>query len=76
MGAHKSFIVVPETTWEEKTQPRKLLGQWLIENAPRSANLEIPDRGGESHREIPFADVEGVNPWETCCYDHPQGSGR
>ncbi len=32
--------------------PRTPLGQWLVENVPRGANLEAPDR--RSNREIPF----------------------
>ena len=57
IGARKPFIVVPERVWREHAPPpRKPLGQWLIENMPRGTNLEIPDRGGDSHREIPFAD--------------------
>ena len=31
------------------------LGQWLVENAPRGANLPIPDRR-DSDRLIPFVD--------------------
>ena len=34
-------------------EPRKPMGQWLIDNMPRGAGLEIPDRH-ESGREIPF----------------------
>lgn len=56
IGARKSFVVVPAHVWDEKQPPRKPLGQWLIENMPRGTNLEIPDRGGESRREIPFVD--------------------
>ena len=39
--------------WVGEVEP---LGQWFIENMPRGTNLEIPDRGGDSRREIPFAD--------------------
>ena len=53
IGVRRSFVVVPTSTWYEKTQPRQPLGQWLIENVPRGVNLEIPgDR--RSTREIPF----------------------
>ena len=54
IGARKPFVVVPAAVWEEKAQPRKPLGQWLIENMPRGANLELPDRS--SNRPIPFID--------------------
>ena len=56
IGARKAFVVVPAHVWEERHPPRIPLGQWLIENMPRGTNLEIPDRGGDSRREIPFAD--------------------
>ena len=52
IGTRKPFVVVPAAVWEEKTRPRKPLGQWLIENVPRGTNLELPDRS--SHRPIPF----------------------
>ena len=56
IGARKSFVVVPARVWDARQPSRIPLGQWLIENMPRGTNLEIPDRGGESRREIPFAD--------------------
>ena len=55
IGARKPFIVVPERMWEERTPSRKPLGQWLIENTPRGANLEVP-RSRASSRNIPFID--------------------
>ena len=57
IGIRKPFVVVPAKAWEEKTRPRKPLGQWLIENVPRGANLEAPER--ISHRPIPFIDETG-----------------
>ena len=56
IGARRPFVVVPAAVWEEKTCPRKPLGQWLIENVPRGTNLELPDRS--SNRPIPFIDEE------------------
>ena len=56
IGARRPFVVVPAAAWEEKTQPRKPFGQWLIENVPRGANLEAPDRS--SNRLIPFIEEE------------------
>ena len=55
IGTRKSFVVVPASVWAQKTQPRKPLGQWLVENTPRGTNLEVPSRGG-SRRKIPFID--------------------
>ncbi len=54
IGTRKSIVVVPASLWEEKTQPRKPLGQWLVENTPRGTNLEVPDR--RSSRKIPFVE--------------------
>ena len=56
IGTRKSFVV-PAEAWYEKTPPRAPLGQWLIENAPRGVNLEMP-RDRESRRPIPFVDGE------------------
>ncbi len=53
IGIRNPCVIVPADTWYEKTSPRKPLGQWLIENVPRGANLEIP-RDRDSRREIPF----------------------
>ena len=47
------FVVISTKLWHEKNPPEMPMGQWLVENAPRGTNLEIPrDRG--SKREIPF----------------------
>ena len=53
IGARRSFVVVPERVWQDRTPPVKPLGQWLIENTPRGTDLEIPSRR-EGRREIPF----------------------
>ena len=55
IGARRSFILVPEKVWEEKAPPRKPLGQWLVENMPRSVELPIPSCH-EKGRPIPFID--------------------
>ena len=34
IGARRSFVVVPERVWQERTPPDRPLGQWLIENTP------------------------------------------
>ena len=57
IGRRKSFVIVPAEVWYAKVPSRKPLGQWLIENAPRGVNIEIP-RDRESRRPIPFADGE------------------
>ena len=55
IGTRRSFVVVPTSVWSEKTQPRKPLGQWLVENTPRGTNLE-PPRSRRSSRKIPLTD--------------------
>ena len=57
IGARKSFVVMPESLWEEQKRPRKPLGQWLVDNMPRGIELELPNRH-ESEREIPFIALE------------------
>ena len=55
IGTLRPFVVIPERVWREcKEGSRKALGQWLVENTPRGANLTIPDRN--SKRKTPFAD--------------------
>ena len=56
IGTRRCFVVVPESEWESNTNPRKPLGQWLVENVPRGTNLEVPDR--KSNRPIPFLDEQ------------------
>ena len=56
IGTRKPFVVVPAKAWDEKTRPRQPLGQWLVGNVPRGANLELPHRS--SNRKIPFRDHE------------------
>ena len=60
IGARKPFVVVPEHVWRERTEPRKPLGQWLVENMPRGTDWprsrSLRDRA--SHRPIPFIDDE------------------
>ena len=54
IGARRSFVVVPERVWQDRTSPGRPLGQWLIENTPRGTDLEIPSRR-EDGREVPFS---------------------
>ena len=57
IGTRRPSVVVPENVWREReAPPREPLGQWLIENMRRGTKLEIPERGGSSGREDPFAD--------------------
>ena len=57
IGLRKSFVVVPEREWRERTPEPMPMGQWLIENMPRGVELELPDRR-DPPREIPFNDWE------------------
>ncbi len=41
--------------WHANSQAAKPLGRWLVDNMPRGANLNAPDRR-EPGREIPFSD--------------------
>ncbi len=48
IGARKPFVVITEKLWQERAKPPKPLGRWLVENAPRGTNLDIPlDRRSE-----------------------------
>lgn len=54
IGVRRSFVVVSERVWREKTPIRPPLGRWLIDHMPRGLDLEIP-RERRSARPIPFA---------------------
>ena len=41
------------------SEPRKPMGQWLVDNMPRGIDLEIPGRD-EPEREIPFITQIGI----------------
>ena len=56
IGVQRGFIVVPERVWRERAHLRKPLGQWLVENFPRGAELELPPRGND--RPAPFSDFD------------------
>ena len=55
IGVRKPFVVVPAELWHSSTRAAKPLGRWLVDNMPRGANLDAPDRR-EPGREIPFSD--------------------
>ena len=44
IGVRKSFIVVPAELWSTNSHSAKPLGRWLVDNMPRGANLDAPDR--------------------------------
>ena len=55
IGVRKPFVVVPAELWHANSQATKPLGRWLVDNMPRGANLNAPDRR-QPGREIPFSD--------------------
>ena len=53
VGKTRPFVVVPAGDRYAKVSPRRPVGEWLVDNLPRGANLDVPaDR--KSGREIPF----------------------
>ena len=53
IGKRRPFVVVPAGDRYAKVSPRRPVGDWLVDNLPRGANLDVPgDR--KSGREIPF----------------------
>ena len=57
IGDTKIFTLAPEPGQPSEKPPSKSLGQWLVENAPRGTNLEIP-RDRDSKRGIPFIEED------------------
>lgn len=58
IGVQRPHVVVPLDQWRARAGPDRRFGQWLIENAPRGCEIELPSRE-DGGREIPFADPEG-----------------
>ena len=56
IGTRKEFVVVPASAWDDKSEPRQSLGQWLLENVPRVGPLELPPRDAGDGRAVPFSD--------------------
>ncbi len=57
IGAGKTFVVTAAEAEPGQSEPRKPLGQWLVENMPRGTNLIIPD-DEHSDDEIPWVDED------------------
>lgn len=55
IGKRRSFVVVPAGEWYAARPPRRPMGQWLVENLPRGANLDVAGMRA-SARGIPFVD--------------------
>lgn len=56
IGTRRAFVVVPARVWEETTEPRPSLGQWLIADAPGAGPLDLPPRDEGRERPGPFDD--------------------
>lgn len=56
IGTRKEFVVVPARAWDERDEPTRTLGQWLIENMPRFGEVDVPSRHEGRERPVPFAD--------------------
>lgn len=55
IGVQRPHVVVPLDQWLARTGPAPGFGEWLVENAPRGCEFELPSRE-DGDREIPFAD--------------------
>ena len=53
IGTRTAYVVVPEKLWDSLTRPRVPLGQWLVDNLPRGAELPEVDRH-DPERASPF----------------------
>jgi len=58
IGTRRTCVVVPADDWYGKSSPRLPMGQWLVDNMPRGANLDIPGNR-ESERKRPFVNGSG-----------------
>lgn len=55
IGVQRPHVVVPLDQWLARAGPDRNFGRWLVENAPRGCEIELPSRE-DGDREIPFAD--------------------
>ena len=57
IGTRRTYVVVPQTVWRERTEPGIPLGPWLAENIRRGVELDdvLPSRH-EPVRPLPFHD--------------------
>lgn len=58
IGMRQSYVVVPAAQWKALTEDKPPLGAWLLANAPRGVELDLPSRA-DPPRPSPFADDEG-----------------
>lgn len=57
IGVQQPHVVVPLYQWRARTEPEPNFGAWLVENAPRDCEIELPSRD-DGDREIPFANLD------------------
>ena len=72
IGTRKEFVVVPARAWDERDEPTRTLGQWLIENMPRFGEVDVPSRHEGRERPVPFADWT-EDDWEAFDRRHADG---
>jgi prevent-host-death family protein len=53
IGTKKTYVLIPQETWQELNQPKEPMGKWLVKNLHGLDELELPDRTDPA-REIPF----------------------
>ncbi|MDE0396145.1 MAG: hypothetical protein OYK82_15375 [Gammaproteobacteria bacterium] len=57
IGVRRPHVVVPLDQWLARARPEPNFGRWLVENAPRGCEIELPSRE-DGDREIPFANLD------------------
>ena len=59
IDAERPYVVISMADYERLTRARNRphLGRWLVENAPRVGDLELPPRSKD--RPVPFDDWSG-----------------
>lgn len=53
IGTKKTYVLIPQETWQQLNQPKIPIGQWLVDNLQGLDELELPQRADPA-REIPF----------------------
>ena len=57
IGKRRPHVVVPLDQWLARVEPERNFGAWLVENAPRGCEIELPSRE-DGDRDMPFSGSE------------------
>jgi prevent-host-death family protein len=57
IGARKTFVIVSEADWLQRSRIRQPLGSWLADRLAEGGELQLPDRR-DPPRPLPFEEEQ------------------